>query len=144
MASSEGRDGKPILCLDFDGVIHRYDSGWQGATTISDDVTDGFFEWLDDAAQHFRIVIYSSRSSDPEAIKAMQFWLSAQRQKWRFHGGISPITDGRPVEIEFADKKPAAFLTIDDRAVMFTGRWADFPAIALREFKPWNKRGARQ
>ena len=27
---------KPILCLDFDGVIHRYDSGWKGADVIPD------------------------------------------------------------------------------------------------------------
>lgn len=35
---------KPILCLDFDGVIHRYDSGWKGPLVIADGVTDGFFD----------------------------------------------------------------------------------------------------
>jgi hypothetical protein len=26
--------GKPILCLDFDGVLHSYSSGWKGADVI--------------------------------------------------------------------------------------------------------------
>ena len=132
-------DRKPILCLDFDGVIHRYDSGWQGETAIADDVTSGFFEWLDEAAQHFQIVIYSSRSKNPDAIEAMQFWLADQRKKWRDAGGVSPIADGAPVPIEFAAEKPPAFLTIDDRALTFTGSWADFAPEKLRAFKPWNK-----
>ena len=131
---------KPILCLDFDGVIHRYDSGWKGAAVIPDDVTTGFFEWLDGAAQFFNITIYSSRSSSPDAVQAMQFWLAAQRRKWRDAGGVSVVTDGTPVSITFATEKPPAFLTIDDRALTFTGDWRDFDPAALRKFKPWNKR----
>lgn len=132
-------NNKPIICLDFDGVIHRYDSGWQGADVISDDVTDGFFEWADEAAKHFTLVVYSSRSKEPGAIDAMMFWLADQRRKWRERGGVSP-NDGGVVTFDFASTKPPAFLTIDDRAIQFTGDWSAIPPGALLAFKPWNKR----
>jgi hypothetical protein len=126
---------KPILCIDFDGVIHSYTSGWQGDTTISDPVVPGFFEWAEQAAQHFRLVIYSSRSKNPKAIEAMQFWLAEQRKLWRENGGMHAIE--APLEFEFAAEKPAAFLTIDDRALTFSGEW--FDPKELLDFKPWNK-----
>ena len=129
---------KPILCLDFDGVIHKYTTPWTNAETISDDVTDGFFEWADNASQYFTLIIYSSRSKSESAIESMQFWMYAQRKKWRANGGQSVAT--WPVEFQFANEKPAAFLTIDDRAITFDGDWSKLNPEALLAFKPWNKR----
>ena len=132
---------KPILCLDFDGVIHSYTSGWKGADVIPDAVTEGFFEWAERAAQHFRLVIYSSRSKEPAGIAAMQAWFVEQRRHWReYEGGKHTIE--APLELEFATEKPAAFLTIDDRGLTFNGNWRDegWSPKRLLDFRPWYRR----
>lgn len=122
----------PTLCLDFDGVIHKYDSPWAGPEKIVDDVTEGFFDWLEDAVHYFKIVVYSSRSSDHKAVIAMQVWLAEQWKASRRHAPLPPV--------EFTNIKPMAFLQIDDRALTFTGDWSEFDPAELRKFKPWNKR----
>ena len=128
---------KPILCLDFDGVIHQYTSGWKGDTSILDNATEGFFEWAEQAAKLFKLVIYSSRSKNPDAIEAMQFWLVLQRKLWREKGGMHETET--PLEFQFASEKPPAFLTIDDRALTFDGNWNNFNPEKLIKFMPWNK-----
>ena len=42
---------KPILCLDFDGVIHSYSSGWKGAAVIPDPPVDGAMRFIWDERQ---------------------------------------------------------------------------------------------
>jgi len=118
--------GKPILCLDFDGVIHSYKSGWQGAGVVADAPVPGAMEFIREAMHHFRVAIFSSRSNQPGGITAMQNWLF---QHYNYAGFR---------EIEWPLEKPAAFLTIDDRAITFDGKWPE-PATLL-EFKPWNKK----
>jgi len=126
---------KPILCLEFDGVIHDYKKGWQNGV-IYGDVTPGFFKWLEKARYLFKIVIYSSRSKDDAGVTAMGLWFSEKRNAWIKAGGKRHPTE--PLEIEFAHKKPAAFLIIDDRALTFKGDWSEFDPSVLRAFKPWN------
>jgi hypothetical protein len=137
--------GKPILCLDFDGVLHSYSSGWKGADVIPDPPTPGAMMFLHQAINYFDVQIYSSRSSQPGGIQAMQDWLNynvADFFDCTFAGAPSDMDKTEAVlsAISFPTSKPAAFLTIDDRALCFTGNWADFYPQDLLEFKPWNKR----
>jgi len=136
---------KPTICIDFDGVIHSYERGWQNGV-IYGTVVPWFFEWVERVRDHFKLVIYSSRSKTDEGVTAMAFWLNEQRQLWLKNNtsalsGDDPLrNETEPLEIEFAYEKPAAYLTIDDRAIQFKGDWSD-PSLtveAIRGFKPWN------
>lgn len=136
---------KPILCLDFDGVIHSYKSGWKGADVIPDPPVDGFFEWAIEARTCFTLVIFSSRFSGTEdgvdGARAAKNWFHGHLLQWLDanpdqRGKI--LTDGAgPLNPAFSATKPPAFLTIDDRAWCFDGTWPD-PAELLR-FKTWQQ-----
>ncbi len=115
--------GKPILCLDFDGVIHSYTSGWRGADIIPDEPVPGAFDFIIRASSYFSIVIFSRRSHQKGGIGAMRRW-------FKEHGG--PL-----LLVYFTHDKPAAMVTIDDRAFAFTGIFPD--AKELLSFRPWNK-----
>jgi hypothetical protein len=126
--------GKPILCLDFDGVIHSYSSGWKGADIIPDDPVDGAIAFMLDALRRFDVVIFSSRSNQKGGINAMRAWLKGHAGNAWYE---SPCGAGIE-DVRFVTEKPAAMVTIDDRAVTFTGQW---PCVAdLLAFKPWNKK----
>lgn len=130
---------KPILCIDFDGVIHSYEKGWQDGV-IYGTATPGFFAWAIEAAKLFKLVVYSSRSKHPKGAMAMGEAIS----KWSIDavrsGEVSGDYDWAEIfsNIEFASKKPPAFLTIDDRAICFDGSWAQLTPATLLQFKPWN------
>lgn len=127
---------KPILCLDFDGVVHSYTSGWKGADVVPDPPVDGAMRFIWDACEHFRVAIYSSRSGQSGGIHAMRNWLEGH---FRAHWAADRTTcDDKLAEIEWPQEKPAALVTIDDRAITFTGTWPD--VVELLSFKPWNKR----
>lgn len=124
---------KPILCLDFDGVIHRYVSGWKGAENNPDPPAPGAIAAILGYLHKFDVVIFSSRSHQLSGIDAMKRWL-------REHAGAawyeSPDSPGLE-SVRFVREKPPAMATLDDRAITFTGTW---PTVdTLLAFKPWNK-----
>lgn len=145
---------KYIICCDFDGVIHGYQSGWKGATTITDPPVPGAVEWLIKVGcdDRFQLCIYSSRSKEVGGVEAMKAWLRQHLIEF----GSRPGTGGHLMtheewvidcdrfldeRLSFPTQKPAASMTIDDRAFHFQGA---FPTKEwLLAFKPWTKRPER-
>lgn len=128
---------KPILCLDFDGVVHLYNSGWKGPRNIPDDPTEGALQFMYDMLQEgWDVVIHSSRARYFGGISAMRKWLRRHAMakdmwhEWGFGPGLE--------DVRFVRWKPPAVLTLDDRAVTFNGTWPTPEAV--KKFKPWNKK----
>lgn len=119
----KGNMGKPILCLDFDGVIHSYLQPWVGAAIIPDGPVDGAMEFLSRAVEQFEVHIYSSRSNQPGGCDAMCGWL-------RMH--LYAACDS-------AEEAEHIYRQIQWPLDMtFTGTW---PSLEdLRNFKPWYRK----
>lgn len=150
---------KPILSLDFDGVIHSYATGWHGPRKILDPPVPGALEFLVRAQSAFAVSVFSTRSVFWGGRRAMRRWLTYHYCKiapsyrttpqwfracirgdtprpWR--DDVIDTVKGIVGEISFPKNKPPALVTLDDRAITFEGEW---PSIDdLREFRPWNRR----
>jgi len=152
---------KKILLFDFDGVIHSYESGWKGARVIPDGPVPGAIECLIELVLdgRYEVCIYSSRSSQRGGKRAMKRWLrewfvnlcrakpypmlSGPLRTWMdqyaFGKAYFVGADQLIRAISWPNKKPPAWLTIDDRAVTFTGDFETLRGV-IETFKPWNKK----
>lgn len=154
----------PRIALDFDGVIHAYTSGWQGARVIPDPPVDGALEFLVGALDRFNVAIYSSRSHQWGGRRAMKRWLRQHLIElspayadtpgwWRdriartafadpWQDEVKHAAEQVIREIEWPRHKPPALVMLDDRAVTFTGTFPRYDE--LRHFRPWQVRQAEQ
>ncbi len=114
------------ILVDFDGVVHRYDSGWKGVTVIPDPPVDGVKEAIAKIRESHAVYILSTRGTEDDGVAAIQAYL-----------------DKHDIEVDgIVKKKIPASLLIDDRAFRFNGDWnevlefLDDPEC----FTPWNKK----
>ena len=118
--------GVRTICLDFDGVIHSYKSGWKGMTNIPDPPVEGvwFFIFIL-LFQGYRVAVHGCRSRSWFGRRAMKKYI-----KKHFSCDFNNIS--------FPKHKPIAHMYIDDRAYRFDG---DFPLSSeIAAFKPWNRK----
>jgi len=104
---------KENICIDFDGVIHKY-SSWNNGQ-LNSEAIPGAKEAIDYLKNKFKIIIFSTRASkrynqspsSDELVKEMKKWLDAR-------------------DIYYDDitgEKLGAIAYIDDRAIRFEENW---------------------
>jgi hypothetical protein len=150
------------LALDLDGVVHSYRSGWQGAGTLPDPPNEGAFEFILDLLDSGRwsVVIHSSRFANPEeqGLLATILWFldhgfpanqldASELDSDGSDSDFSRLTERYPTVgtsghglLRFSAVKPGAFVSLDDRALTFTGRWPTLDQ--LEGFRTWTQREA--
>jgi beta-phosphoglucomutase-like phosphatase (HAD superfamily) len=111
------------LIFDFDGVIHSYTSPWVDAVTIPDPPIEGIKEAIEKIRDEFIVVVVSTRCFSPGGIEAIKEWLA------KYEIEVDDVTD----------KKPPAFLSIDDRAICFDGN-AESLIWKINSFKHWTRK----
>ncbi len=137
---------RKTLCLDFDGVVNSYKSGWTTADDFPDVPVDGAIEFIRKAQKYFVVVIHSSRFNGSHPGLCVPIVFDKMEQWFRTHGFDGMIENyERWIEKTASENplilcsvKPPAFMTLDDRGATFTGVFPD--PESLLAFVPWNKR----
>lgn len=112
------------ICFDFDGVIHSYISGWQGAENIPDAPVKGIKEVIDKLrGTGNRVVVQSSRAQTEVGKQAITKYLNKH----------NIVVD------DVTSQKPAAFVYIDDRGLSFNGN-TDGLFETIINFKSWQEK----
>lgn len=110
------------ISVDFDGVLHRYDSPWVAPEIIPDPPVEGAIEWLNEMSRHFDIVIHTTRAQTEAGRLAVMSWLFNHKANFL---------------LNITNVKQPSLVYIDDRGWRFEGR---FPTRQeIHEARPWNK-----
>lgn len=150
---------KKILCIDFDGVLHSYVSGWQGPRLIPDPPVEGAMEWLYMKTHNdeYELHIFSSRSRYLGAKRAMKNWIRDNIERYLYNAQpefkaechfddkktmARWLAEKAVKQMKFPTRKPAAYLTIDDRAICFDGNFNGLN-VNIERFKPWYRKGGK-
>lgn len=101
---------KPVLCLDFDGVLHDHAGlEWTGEADIFGPPIHGAKEAVDFLRTRYTVVVHSARCCTTEGRQSIVSWLAMY---------------GIAVD-EVCEHKPAAFAYVDDLGVPFYGDWSE-------------------
>jgi len=121
----DGMDSNKTICIDFDGVISDYKSGWQGLGVYGKPIpgVDRATKWLKDHG--WFIIINTCRDEDEqiaEFCKQNNIWFDSINEN--------------PNQPKDGSSKPMADVYLDDKAIGFTGDWG-MTLDKIECFKPW-------
>jgi hypothetical protein len=119
--------GEKAIAVDFDGVINSFKNGWKGPTETDEPVLSAAESIATLFHRGYKIIIFSTRAGTEEGVKTIREYILKHTED-----------PGLVEKIEITDKKPIAHVYIDDRAIPFTGNWAE-TLEKIETFRPWNE-----
>lgn len=123
-----GQKKPKTICVDFDGVIHSYESGWRGEGVYNEPVPSAAVALQFLREREWYIIIYTCRD-EPHQIAAYLnhhcIPFDSINENNHSPGNNSP--------------KPHADVYLDDRAIQFNGDWVK-AVQEIDSFKPWYHR----
>jgi hypothetical protein len=141
--NGEPASKKFTICIDFDGVIYSYTSGWNNGD-LDDLPVEGAFDFIKEIMRDYDVNIFTSRllgkTPDDFELRHMMdhYWYfdyNSSRRKieaWMVKHGLEQHIVNK---IGFVFWKLPCHLYIDDRAWLFKGK---FPSLQeIKSFKPW-------
>lgn len=100
--------------VDFDGVIHSYERGWQGGVIYGTPI-EGAIDSVKTIMEKYAVFIYTARNN----LEDVALWLNE-------NGGFECVTSYNNTfwdvkgKLLITNKKYTAIAYIDDRAITFT------------------------
>lgn len=114
------------VCIDFDGVIARY-NGWKGIGNFGEPL-DGIGEALQALrAAGKTIIIFTTRGE----VETIQRYMESNALYYDY------INHNPKNALHMNDGKPIADVYVDDRALTFRGKWDAEFVEAIIKHKPW-------
>lgn len=112
---------KPVLIIEFDGVIYDYDKyGWKGIDELEGLPLEGAKEAIEDLSKVYKIYVYSNRCSQPRGKKAVKNYLEKHQ-----------------IDVEdVVLNPPPYYVFIGTKLKEFPRRWKDDYINELKEIAP--------
>lgn len=101
----------PTICVDFDGVVHKYSQGYKDGTIYDEPIEGAISAMAKLQRKGFRVAIFTARREYLE----IGLWLKKHDVKKEIDFNTMIITS----------TKIPAMAYIDDRAIRFNGNWQD-------------------
>lgn len=108
-------DDKKSICIDFDGVIHEYNS-WNNGQ-LNPKAVEGAKEAIDHLKDKYKIIIFTTRACKKYNINPTSKYLVEKIKIW--------LKDHDIYYDDITSDKIGAIAYIDDKAIRFENNWND-------------------
>ena len=124
---------KRTICIDFDGVIHDYSSGWQGEDVFGQMIPNADTGTSVLKQKGWTVIIFTTRKKTDELEK----WLKE-------HNITYDYLNENPGQPDGTSGKIMADVYLDDRGICFRGRWDSWLVREILDFEPWQEQQKKE